>query len=60
MSVPEPKAAFCQVPCEIAKRPYANITHCSGPTLFDHLIGANEERQRHAKSQRLGGFQIDD
>lgn len=28
--------------------------------LFDHLIGAAEQRQRHVDAERLGGLEIDD
>jgi hypothetical protein len=27
--------------------------------LFDHLIGAGEQRGRHRQAQRLGGLEID-
>src|SRR5262249_29847427 len=28
--------------------------------LFDHLVGAGEERGRHIKAERLGGLEMDD
>ena len=30
----------------------------TGPALFDHLIGAGEDRRRHGKAKRLGGLEI--
>src|SRR6266567_4480030 len=41
-----------------------NLTHapqqttCAG--LFDHLVGACEQRRRNVQTERLGGFKIDD
>src|SRR5215472_11736968 len=29
-------------------------------SLFDHLVGAGEQRRRNLKAERLGGCQIDD
>src|SRR5215203_928507 len=29
------------------------------PTSFDHLVGAAEQRRRHGKPERAGGFEID-
>ena len=28
--------------------------------LFDHLVGAREQRWRHLQAERLGGFEVDD
>src|SRR6266404_9498160 len=30
------------------------------PALFDHLVGAQQERFRYREAERLGGFEIDD
>jgi hypothetical protein len=30
------------------------------PALFDHLVGAQQERFRYRGAERLGGFEIDD
>jgi hypothetical protein len=30
------------------------------PALFDHLVGAPQERFRYREAERLGGFEIDD
>jgi hypothetical protein len=28
--------------------------------LFDHLVGAKQDRLRHRKAERLGGLEVDD
>ena len=32
---------------------------CTNGLLFDHLIGATEEREGWSQTERLGGLQID-
>jgi len=41
-------------------RPLAHASPGLDPDLFDHLIGAGEQRRWHFKSERLGGSYVDD
>jgi hypothetical protein len=36
------------------------VSSCSKPTLFDHLVGAREQRRRNFDAQRLRRLQVDD
>ena len=33
--------------------------HLNKIRLFDHLVGANEQRDRHGDAERLGSLQVD-
>jgi hypothetical protein len=47
-AAPDPQRHFAAINCGTAKG------------LFDHLVGAREQRWRHVEAKRLGGLSIDD
>jgi len=40
--------------------PKADIRTAAKKPLFDHLVGAGENRIRHGQAEGLGGLEIDD
>ena len=38
----------------------AKKTMSIGVSLFDHLVGAADQRQRNGEAERLGSLQVDD
>ena len=59
MSALPPKADIGGVSTDVRFVPKADILRCGKKTsLFDHLVGASEERRRHGEAERLGGPEI--
>jgi hypothetical protein len=38
----------------------AAVSNRSNAALFDHLVGAGEQRVRHGEAERFGGLEVDD
>ena len=55
MSALPPNADMCGAIWDVRFVPIADI-----PALFDHLIGACEQRRRYLNPKRFCGLQIDD
>jgi len=41
-------------------RPSAVQLFCAAKSLFDHLVGAQQDGLRHRKAERLGGLEVQD
>src|SRR5262249_56833341 len=50
----------CGSTCRQTQKLSAGKFHPSLISLFDHLVGAGEQRRRNFEAKRLGGRQVDD
>ena len=55
MSALPPKADMCSALADVRYVPIADIGR-----LFDHFVGASEQRWWYCKAERLGGLEVDD
>ena len=47
------------MPSRVVRRLVGKDTAQQNPCLFDHLVGAREQRRWHFVTERLGGLEID-
>ena len=59
MSALPPKADMDQQGCDVRFVPKADIAPAARLTLFDHLIGASEQRWRHGETEHPGRLGVD-
>jgi hypothetical protein len=59
MSVVPPIATASVLATNGRDVPIASLTQCSRQSLFDHLVGAGEQRWRHREAERLRSLEID-
>jgi hypothetical protein len=60
MSALPPKADMCSALLDDRLGPKADSYSAAKKSLFDHLVGAGEQRRWNCKRKRLGGFEVDD
>jgi hypothetical protein len=60
MSALPPKADIRRHEYDVRFVSKADICAAAKKWLFDHLVGAGEERRGHCYADRSGGFEIDD
>src|SRR5262249_18088269 len=59
MSALPPKADIRGRHSDVPLCAKSRLMLCSKKSLFDHIVGALPQEQRHVETERLGGFQID-
>jgi hypothetical protein len=49
-----------KVDIDVALTSAFDLKRTSASGLFDHVIGAHQQRRRHVEAEQLGGLEIDD